>query len=149
MFLLFNFWVCDQCCGFPSNGFEHFMIIDISPFRLVLWIKITNSPSPKLSWYHCQSFIHSFASISYRFYNLKLVLLLQDLIDKARTTLVGNRISLQRLQASTGVSITNDADDPAYINFNQVLHFILIILAWYEYFWYGTVFVFGWEINNI
>lgn len=45
----------------------------------------------------------------------------QDLIDKARTTLVGNRISLQRLQASTGVPITSDSDDPAYSNFNQII----------------------------
>lgn len=46
---------------------------------------------------------------------------LQDLIDKARTTLVGNRLSIQRLQASTGVPVTGDSDDPAYNNFNQVI----------------------------
>ncbi|KAI7998399.1 hypothetical protein ACSBR2_035740 [Camellia fascicularis] len=45
----------------------------------------------------------------------------QDLIDKARTTLVGNRSSLQRLQASTGIPVTSDSDDPAYTNFNQII----------------------------
>ncbi|KAK6158756.1 hypothetical protein DH2020_006070 [Rehmannia glutinosa] len=45
----------------------------------------------------------------------------QDLIDKARTLLVGNRTQLQRLQASTGVPVTCDADDPAYVNFNQII----------------------------
>ncbi|KAL8106960.1 uncharacterized protein LOC141670561 [Apium graveolens] len=45
----------------------------------------------------------------------------QDLIDKARTTLVGNRLSIQRLQASTGVPVTSDSDDPAYNNFNQII----------------------------
>ncbi|KAI3468371.1 hypothetical protein Pfo_025034 [Paulownia fortunei] len=44
----------------------------------------------------------------------------QDLIDKARTLLVGNRTLLQRLQASTGIRVTSDADDPAYVSFNQV-----------------------------
>ncbi|XP_057511044.1 uncharacterized protein LOC130793393 [Actinidia eriantha] len=45
----------------------------------------------------------------------------QDLIDKARTTLVGNRSLLQRLQASTGIPVTNDSDDPAYSNFTQII----------------------------
>ncbi|GMP83815.1 hypothetical protein CsSME_00037601 [Camellia sinensis var. sinensis] len=45
----------------------------------------------------------------------------QDLIDKARTTLVGNRSSLQRLQASTGIPVTSDSDDPAYTNFKQII----------------------------
>ncbi|KAG8375378.1 hypothetical protein BUALT_Bualt10G0093800 [Buddleja alternifolia] len=45
----------------------------------------------------------------------------QDLIDKARTLLVGNRTQLQRLQASTGFPVTNDADDPAYASFNQII----------------------------
>ncbi|KAH7841743.1 hypothetical protein Vadar_033706 [Vaccinium darrowii] len=45
----------------------------------------------------------------------------QDLIDKARTTLVGNVSSLQRLQASTGVAITSDSQDPAYTNFNKII----------------------------
>ncbi|KAI3468377.1 hypothetical protein Pfo_025040, partial [Paulownia fortunei] len=44
-----------------------------------------------------------------------------DLIDKARTLLVGNRTLLQRLQASTGVSVSSDADDPAYLSFNQII----------------------------
>lgn len=46
---------------------------------------------------------------------------LQDLIDKARTTLVGKRLSIQRLQAATGVPVTSDFDDPAYNNFNQII----------------------------
>ncbi|KAI3473015.1 hypothetical protein Pfo_030098 [Paulownia fortunei] len=45
----------------------------------------------------------------------------QDLIDKARTLLVGNRTLLQRLQASTGVCVSSDADDPAYASFNQII----------------------------
>ncbi|XP_058203553.1 uncharacterized protein LOC131317887 [Rhododendron vialii] len=45
----------------------------------------------------------------------------QDLIDKARTTLVGNISSLQRLQASTGVAVTSDSQDPAYTNFNKII----------------------------
>ncbi|CAK9133795.1 unnamed protein product [Ilex paraguariensis] len=45
----------------------------------------------------------------------------QDLIDKARTTLVGNRTLLQRLQASTGVPVTSDSDDPAFTSFNQII----------------------------
>ncbi|XP_052204165.1 uncharacterized protein LOC127809421 isoform X2 [Diospyros lotus] len=45
----------------------------------------------------------------------------QDLIDKARMTLVGNRSLLQRLQVSAGVHLTSDVDDPAYTNFNQII----------------------------
>ncbi|XWS72777.1 hypothetical protein CRYUN_Cryun02cG0069900 [Craigia yunnanensis] len=45
----------------------------------------------------------------------------QDLIDKARTTLVGNRNLLQRMQASTGIPLTSDSDDPAFTNFNQII----------------------------
>ncbi|XP_051151436.1 uncharacterized protein LOC127265600 [Andrographis paniculata] len=45
----------------------------------------------------------------------------QDLIDKARTLLVGNRTMLQRLQASAGALITSDDDDHAYQSFNQVI----------------------------
>lgn len=44
----------------------------------------------------------------------------QDLIDKASMTLVGNRTFIQRIQASVGVPITSDSEDPAYINFNQL-----------------------------
>ncbi|EOY29294.1 Uncharacterized protein TCM_036881 [Theobroma cacao] len=48
----------------------------------------------------------------------------QDLIDKARTTLVGNRNLLQHMQAPMGIPVTSDSDDPAFANFNQVsLHF--------------------------
>ncbi|KAL8063609.1 hypothetical protein ABFX02_01G037800 [Erythranthe guttata] len=45
----------------------------------------------------------------------------QDLIDKARTLLVGNRTMLQRLQASTGGPTTSDEDDSAYLSFNQII----------------------------
>ncbi|XP_022882789.1 uncharacterized protein LOC111399612 [Olea europaea var. sylvestris] len=45
----------------------------------------------------------------------------QDLIDKARTILEGNRSMVQRLQASTGIPITSESDDPAYVSFNQVI----------------------------
>ncbi|KAL1552559.1 hypothetical protein AAHA92_13341 [Salvia divinorum] len=47
----------------------------------------------------------------------------QNLIDKARTVLVGNRTMLHRLQSSTGVPLTGDADDDdAYESFNQVIN---------------------------
>ncbi|OVA03165.1 hypothetical protein BVC80_8085g5 [Macleaya cordata] len=45
----------------------------------------------------------------------------QDLIDKARTGLVGNRSLLQRMQTSSGIPPTSDSDDPAYTNFNQII----------------------------
>ncbi|KAB2627959.1 hypothetical protein D8674_032754 [Pyrus ussuriensis x Pyrus communis] len=45
----------------------------------------------------------------------------QDLIDKARTTLVGNRNQLQRMEASMGVFADADSDDSAFANFNQVI----------------------------
>ncbi|KAF6137890.1 hypothetical protein GIB67_014019 [Kingdonia uniflora] len=44
----------------------------------------------------------------------------QDLIDKARTTLVGNRNLLQRMKASSGIPSTS-FDDPTYTNFNQII----------------------------
>ncbi|KAF9662041.1 hypothetical protein SADUNF_Sadunf18G0011800 [Salix dunnii] len=43
----------------------------------------------------------------------------QDLIDKARTVLVGNRNLIQRMEVSMGVGVTCDAEDPAFVNFNQ------------------------------
>lgn len=48
----------------------------------------------------------------------------QDLIDKARTVLVGNRTMLHKLQSSTGVPLTEDAEDDAYESFNQVFAFV-------------------------
>nr|GMD21754.1 spindle and kinetochore-associated protein 2-like [Ipomoea batatas]GMD23325.1 spindle and kinetochore-associated protein 2-like [Ipomoea batatas]GMD24707.1 spindle and kinetochore-associated protein 2-like [Ipomoea batatas] len=45
----------------------------------------------------------------------------QDLIDKARSTLVGNRSLLQKLQASAGVPVIDDSNDPEFANFNQVI----------------------------
>ncbi|KAL5699096.1 hypothetical protein ACHQM5_030043 [Ranunculus cassubicifolius] len=45
----------------------------------------------------------------------------QDLIDKARATLVANRSLVQRMQISSGVSTTNDSEDPAYTNFNKII----------------------------
>ncbi|XP_068340346.1 uncharacterized protein [Pyrus communis] len=45
----------------------------------------------------------------------------QDLIDKARTTLVGNRNQLQRMETSMGVFADADSDDSAFANFNQVI----------------------------
>ncbi|KAM1550398.1 hypothetical protein PS1_043199 [Malus domestica] len=45
----------------------------------------------------------------------------QDLIDKARTTLVGNRNQLQRMEASMGVFADAYSDDSAFANFNQVI----------------------------
>lgn len=45
----------------------------------------------------------------------------QDLIDKARATLVANRSLVQRMQASSGVLPTSDSDDLAYTNFQQII----------------------------
>ncbi|KAM5571317.1 hypothetical protein ABKV19_011758 [Rosa sericea] len=45
----------------------------------------------------------------------------QDLIDKARTTLVGNRNLIQRMEASIGISPNTDSDDSAFANFNQII----------------------------
>lgn len=58
---------------------------------------------------------------------------LQDLIDKARATLVGNRNLVQRMEASLGISPNSDSDDSAFANFNLVnlfvlLHFISVYL---------------------
>ncbi|XP_057957737.1 uncharacterized protein LOC131150791 isoform X2 [Malania oleifera] len=44
----------------------------------------------------------------------------QDLIDSARTTLVGNRNLLQRMQASLGIPPPTDSDNSAYDNFKQI-----------------------------
>ncbi|XP_077238190.1 spindle/kinetochore-associated protein isoform X2 [Tasmannia lanceolata] len=46
----------------------------------------------------------------------------QDLIDKARTTLVGNRSLLKRMQASSGLPLISDSDDLAYTNLNQIIN---------------------------
>ncbi|CAN6582816.1 unnamed protein product [Malus baccata var. baccata] len=40
---------------------------------------------------------------------------------QARTTLVGNRNQLQRMEASMGVFADADSDDSAFANFNQVI----------------------------
>ncbi|XP_073055436.1 uncharacterized protein [Primulina eburnea] len=45
----------------------------------------------------------------------------QDLIDKARTVLVGNKALVQRLQVSAGIPIACDDDDLSYENFNQII----------------------------
>ncbi|KAE7996352.1 hypothetical protein FH972_001083 [Carpinus fangiana] len=45
----------------------------------------------------------------------------KDLIDKTRTTLVGNISLLQPMQASVGIPLTSDSDDPAFANFNQIV----------------------------
>lgn len=45
----------------------------------------------------------------------------QDLIDKARTVLVGNRNLIQRMEVSIGVDVTGDTEDPAFVNFNQII----------------------------
>ncbi|KAK9947234.1 hypothetical protein M0R45_012666 [Rubus argutus] len=45
----------------------------------------------------------------------------QDLIDKARTTLVGNRNLVQRMEASMGISPSSDTNDSAFANFNLII----------------------------
>ncbi|KAL5785922.1 hypothetical protein ACOSQ2_008314 [Xanthoceras sorbifolium] len=43
----------------------------------------------------------------------------QDLIDKAQTTLIGNRTSVQRMHASLGVP--GESEDPAFDSFKQII----------------------------
>ncbi|CAN1816427.1 hypothetical protein LINPERHAP1_LOCUS27768 [Linum perenne] len=45
----------------------------------------------------------------------------QDLIDKARATLLGNNNVIHRMQVSTGIPPTSVDDDPAFADFNQVI----------------------------
>ncbi|KAI6689573.1 hypothetical protein NL676_026401 [Syzygium grande] len=51
----------------------------------------------------------------------ELLVAKQDLIDQARTTLVGNRGLLRKMQASVSIPVTSDSEDSAYANFNQVI----------------------------
>ncbi|GMN45575.1 hypothetical protein TIFTF001_014762 [Ficus carica] len=46
----------------------------------------------------------------------------QDLIDKARTVIVGNRSMIQRMQTSMGVvPLSDDSSDSAFASFNQII----------------------------
>ncbi|MQL74833.1 hypothetical protein Taro_007193 [Colocasia esculenta] len=45
----------------------------------------------------------------------------QDLMDKARATLLGQRSSLQRLLASSGLPLISDDDELVYSNLNQII----------------------------
>ncbi|RAL47944.1 hypothetical protein DM860_015731 [Cuscuta australis] len=45
----------------------------------------------------------------------------QDVIDKARATLVLNRSLLQKLQTHAGLPIIDDSNDPEFVNFSQVI----------------------------
>ncbi|XP_022935897.1 spindle and kinetochore-associated protein 2 isoform X1 [Cucurbita moschata] len=44
----------------------------------------------------------------------------QDVIDKARTVLVGNRNMVHKMQASMGKPFVSDDDDPAFVQFKQI-----------------------------
>ncbi|CAI0438582.1 unnamed protein product [Linum tenue] len=44
----------------------------------------------------------------------------QELVDKARSIMLGNNNVIQRMQVSTGISPTT-VDDPAFADFNQVI----------------------------
>lgn len=69
---------------------------------------------------------------------------LQDLIDKARITLVGNRSLLQRMQASSGLTTINDSDDLEYTNLNQVIlqnqQYYILSSIWWTYFLFFSFF---------
>lgn len=54
-------------------------------------------------------------------YNYVVIRNMQDLIDKAQRTLVGNRNLIQKMQPSAGIPPASDSDDSAFANFNQVL----------------------------
>ncbi|XP_044464637.1 uncharacterized protein LOC123195096 isoform X2 [Mangifera indica] len=45
----------------------------------------------------------------------------QDLIDKARTTLVGNRSLVQKMQASLDIPVTSESEDPAFASFKEII----------------------------
>ncbi|CAN0860512.1 hypothetical protein LINGRAHAP2_LOCUS7963 [Linum grandiflorum] len=45
----------------------------------------------------------------------------QDLIDKARATLLGNNTVINRMQVSTGIPPTSVDEDSAFTDFNQVV----------------------------
>ncbi|KAF3774922.1 hypothetical protein EJ110_NYTH51857 [Nymphaea thermarum] len=45
----------------------------------------------------------------------------QDLMDRTRTTLVGNRGLLQRVQASAGITLNDDGDDSAIDHLVQII----------------------------
>lgn len=51
----------------------------------------------------------------------KLLAAKQDLIDRARTTLVKNRTSLCQLRTRAGLRVNSDADDPIYSAFVKTL----------------------------
>lgn len=77
--------------------------------------------------------IFQFFTFQYLFF--LFFLSFQDLIDKAKTILVGNRSLLQRMQASTGIPVTDDSNDPSYTNFNQVGNQALIALFHFYELW--------------
>ncbi|KAJ4707743.1 spindle and kinetochore-associated protein 2 [Melia azedarach] len=45
----------------------------------------------------------------------------QDLIDKARTVLVGNRSLVQRMQAPLDIPVISESEDHGFANFKQVI----------------------------
>ncbi|KAJ4754344.1 Spindle and kinetochore-associated 2 [Rhynchospora pubera] len=45
----------------------------------------------------------------------------QDLIDKARASLVGQKVSLQRLLASWGLPPISESDEGTYANLNKII----------------------------
>ncbi|XP_078156642.1 spindle/kinetochore-associated protein [Carex rostrata] len=45
----------------------------------------------------------------------------QDLIDKARASLIGQKNSIQRLLASSGLPPISESDEGAYANLNQII----------------------------
>lgn len=51
---------------------------------------------------------------------------LQDLIDQASGTLVGNMATVQRMLSSLEIGGTGDAIDVAYSNFKEVLYLSLL-----------------------
>ncbi|KAJ4837002.1 hypothetical protein Tsubulata_022215 [Turnera subulata] len=52
---------------------------------------------------------------------LELLAAKQNLIDRAQTTLVANRNLIKRMEASSGIPLTGDAEDPAFDNLNQII----------------------------
>ncbi|KAL4181954.1 hypothetical protein AMTRI_Chr12g273610 [Amborella trichopoda] len=87
-----------------QKEFEQAYPDNANPMRLLLRIKKLNEELPSLKE-QCG----------------ELLAAKQDLIDKTRMTLVGNKKLIQRMQASSGIHVVNSADDTDYAQLNQII----------------------------
>jgi hypothetical protein len=83
----------------------------------------------KIFWYDDGKMLMCFLTLSLHPKPLILRLFCcQDLIDKARASLVGQKIPIQRLLASSGLPSISESDEGAYANLNQVIPFCLCLI---------------------